>query len=71
MQFSLTDEQTMIQDTARRFAETELSPVAALLEDANERPTYLKNLKKLAEIGFMGLNIFRGLRRIRGGCDPI
>ena len=47
MQFSLTDEQTMIQDTARRFAETELSPVAAKLEDASERPTYLKNLKNI------------------------
>lgn len=70
MQFSLTDEQTMIQDTARRFAETELSPVAAILEDANERPTYLKNLKKLAEIGFMGLNISADYGGSEAGVIP-
>ena len=70
MQFSLTDEQTMIQDTARRFAETELSPVAALLEDASERPTYLKNLKKLADIGFMGLNISSDYGGSEAGVIP-
>jgi alkylation response protein AidB-like acyl-CoA dehydrogenase len=60
----------MIQDTARRFAETELSPVAAILEDANERPTYLKNLKKLAEIGFMGLNISADYGGSEAGVIP-
>ena len=70
MQFSLTDEQTMIQDTARRFAETELSPVAALLEDASERPTYLKNLKKLSDIGFMGLNISSDYGGSEAGVIP-
>lgn len=70
MQFSLTDEQTMIQDTARRFAETELSPVAAILEDTSERPTYLKNLKKLADIGFMGLNISSDYGGSEAGVIP-
>jgi len=55
---SLTDEQTQIRDMARRFAETELAPCASQLDRKdNERPILLANLKKLAELGFMGLNV--------------
>ncbi len=57
MHLALTEEQQLIQDTARRFAESELAPVAARVEEAAFRPTYLANLKKLAELGFMGLNV--------------
>ena len=57
MHLALTDEQQLIQDTARRFAESELAPVAARVEETHYRATYLKNLKKLAELGFMGLNV--------------
>ncbi len=57
MHLALTEEQTMIQETARRFAETELAPIAASLEDPANRPRYLGILKQLAELGFMGLNV--------------
>ena len=57
MQFALTEEQTLIQESARRFAETELAPIAASLEDPANRPQYLNILKQLAELGFMGLNV--------------
>ena len=57
MHLALTDEQTLIQDTARRFAASELAPVAAQVELAEYRPVYLRNLQQLAELGFMGLNV--------------
>jgi alkylation response protein AidB-like acyl-CoA dehydrogenase len=47
----------MIQDTARNFAKSELEPVAAKMDEKEDRPTFLKNLKKLAELGLMGINV--------------
>ena len=57
MYLDLNEEQKLIQDTARDFAKAELEPVAAKLDLDKDRPTLLANLKKLAELGFMGLNI--------------
>lgn len=57
MFLDLTEEQKLIQDTARDFARAELEPVAAALDQRNDRSPMLANLKKLAELGFMGLNI--------------
>lgn len=57
MHFALTEEQALIQDTARRFAASELAPVAAALEMPASRPLYLAKLRQLAELGFMGLNV--------------
>ncbi|WP_417597249.1 acyl-CoA dehydrogenase family protein [Oceanospirillum sp.] len=57
MQMALTEEQQMIQDMARKFAETELEPVAAELDQTGNREALLSNLKKLSELGFMGLNV--------------
>ena len=57
MNLDLNEEQKLIQETARDFAKTELEPVAAKLDADKDRPTLLANLKKLAELGFMGLNI--------------
>ena len=57
MNFDLTEEQKLIQDTARDFAREELEPMAAKLDQEKDRPALLANLKKLAELGFMGLNI--------------
>lgn len=57
MNFTPTEEQQMIQDTARQFAEAELAPVAAELDATGGRDILLVNLKKLAELGFMGLNV--------------
>ena len=57
MFLELTEEQKLIQETARDFARAELEPVAALLDQGNDRAPLLANLKKLAELGFMGLNV--------------
>ncbi len=57
MNWQLTEEQVMIQDTARQFAEGVLAPQAAEL-DATSDPEILKShLRQLAELGFMGLNV--------------
>lgn len=57
MHMALTEEQQMIQDMARKFAQTELEPVAAELDHTGDQTILLANLKKLAELGFMGLNV--------------
>ncbi|MBI1920041.1 MAG: acyl-CoA dehydrogenase family protein [Geobacter sp.] len=57
MFLDLTEEQKLIQDTAQEFARAELEPVAAQLDQGDDRGPMLANLKKLAELGFMGLNV--------------
>jgi butyryl-CoA dehydrogenase len=57
MYLDLTEEQKLIQDTARDFAKNELEPVAAELDRGDDRGPLMANLKKLAELGFMGLNV--------------
>ncbi len=58
MNLELTEEQKLIQSTARDFAEKELAPVAAALDRGEEsREKFLANIAKLADLGFMGLNI--------------
>ena len=57
MHLQLNEEQQFIQDTARRFSADELLPVAEKLDLGEGRQLLLDNLKKLAELGFMGLNI--------------
>jgi len=56
MDFLLTEEQSMVQEMARRFAQSELAPVAAKLDQEGDRVTFLANLSKLADLGFMGMN---------------
>ncbi len=65
MHLDLNEEQKLIQETARDFARAELEPVAAKLDAEKDRPTLLANLKKLAELGFMGLNV----REAYGGSE--
>jgi butyryl-CoA dehydrogenase len=65
MQFDLTDEERMIQEMAAKFAVRELRPKAAELDRTMDRGILLANLKKLAELGFMGLN----LRAEYGGAE--
>ena len=61
MHLTLTEEQRLIRDMARKFAVAELEPIAAQLDrdkdPANNRKLFLANLKLLAELGFMGLNV--------------
>ena len=57
MQFELSDEERMIQEMAAKFAVRELRPRAAELDRTQDRGILLANLKKLADLGFMGLTI--------------
>lgn len=57
MDLSLTEEQLMIQDMAKKFADAELAPVAADLDQHNDQTLFQANLSKLADLGFMGLNV--------------
>lgn len=57
MDLSLTEEQAMIQDMAKKFAESELEPLAAQLDETYDETLFLSNIKKLSELGFMGLNV--------------
>lgn len=65
MLFELTEEEKLIQAAAARFAKQELGPAAAELDRTKNRDILLANLKKLAELGFMGVNI----RSEYGGTD--
>ncbi|HSE84425.1 MAG TPA: acyl-CoA dehydrogenase [Thermodesulfobacteriota bacterium] len=51
----ITDEQRMIRDVARDFAENEIKPVAGELDREGKFPAEL--VKKLGELGFMGIFI--------------
>lgn len=55
MDFSLSDTQRMLQETARRFAREELPQLARELEASGE-PVPADWLKRYAELGFLGLN---------------
>jgi alkylation response protein AidB-like acyl-CoA dehydrogenase len=65
MLFELTEEEKIIRAAAARFAKQELEPVAAELDRTKDRDILLANLKKLAELGFMGVNI----QAEHGGTD--
>jgi alkylation response protein AidB-like acyl-CoA dehydrogenase len=53
MDLSLTEEQQMIRQTAREFADKELLPTAAYFDEQQKFPYEI--WKKLGQLGFMGL----------------
>jgi len=53
MDFELTDEQQLIRDAVREFAETEVTPIAAELDRDHRFPYEL--MPKLAEMNLMGM----------------
>ncbi len=55
MDFKLTPEQKMIREMARDFTEKKIKPVAARFDEEKRFP--YENLKKMAELGLMGMNI--------------
>ncbi|MDO9695279.1 MAG: acyl-CoA dehydrogenase [Candidatus Latescibacteria bacterium] len=55
MNFALTEQQRMIQQTARDFALKELAPHAARWDRDEEFPA--APVKKLGELGFLGMNV--------------
>ena len=56
MDFSLSEEQLALQETARRFAEGELLEVARRCEEEDEPPGH-DVLKKFQKMGFLGVNL--------------
>ena len=55
MDFSLTEEQKLIQEAARNFAHTELLPEVIERDDAQRFPK--EEIKKLGELGFLGMMV--------------
>jgi alkylation response protein AidB-like acyl-CoA dehydrogenase len=55
MDFELTEEQQMVKDMVRRFAETEIKPKAAELDEKHEHPEEI--CKQLGELKMMGIAV--------------
>ncbi|MBU2508079.1 MAG: acyl-CoA dehydrogenase [Bacteroidetes bacterium] len=55
MNFQFTEEQLMIQQTAKEFAEAEIAPTSVERDKKGEFPTEI--VKKLADLGFMGMMV--------------
>jgi len=55
MDFALTEEQQMVRDMARRFAEAEIKPKAAELDEKHEHPAEI--VKHLGELKMMGIAV--------------
>ncbi|MEK6552717.1 MAG: acyl-CoA dehydrogenase family protein, partial [Bacteroidota bacterium] len=55
MNFEFTEEQLMIQQTARDFAKAEIAPTSVERDKEAKFPTEL--VKKLGELGFMGMMV--------------
>ncbi len=67
MDFSLTEEQQIIQAAAREFAQNEIAPVAAEFDESGEFP--VATIQAAAELGFMGVEVpeeYGG-----AGLDPV
>ena len=55
MNFSLSEEQLMVRDAARDFAQTELRPGVIKRDELQEFPYNL--VKKMGALGFMGIMV--------------
>ncbi|MCK4470456.1 MAG: acyl-CoA dehydrogenase family protein, partial [Anaerolineae bacterium] len=55
MDLNLTEEHKMIRKMVRQFAEKEVAPIAAEMDEKAEVP--FKNIKKMGELGLMGLTV--------------
>lgn len=55
MNFELTEEQRAIRDLARDFAQKEIAPIAAKIDETGEFP--VANIKKMGELGLMGIEM--------------
>ncbi|MGQ7793830.1 acyl-CoA dehydrogenase family protein [Faunimonas sp. B44] len=65
MEFAFTPEEILVRRTAERIAAEHLAPLAARLDRGEGREEMLANLRRLAEAGFMGLNV----RAEHGGAE--
>lgn len=50
-----TEEHEMIRQTARDFAQKEITPIAAEFDESGEFPT--ETIRKMGELGFMGIEV--------------
>lgn len=55
MDFALTEEQELIRDAAREFAQKEIAPIAAEFDISGEFP--LETVRQAGELGFMGVEV--------------
>ena len=55
MDFNLTEEQIMIRDAARDFAQTELLPGVIERDEKQQFPS--EQIKKMGELGFLGMMV--------------
>jgi len=55
MHFQLTDEQEMIRNAAREFAQSAIAPVAARYDESGRFPE--ETIRQAGELGFMGVEI--------------
>ena len=55
MNFSLTEEQLLVRDMARRFAETEIKPRAAEFDQTHEHPAEI--IRQLGELKMLGVAV--------------
>ncbi len=55
MNFSLSEEQRMIRDLARDFAQNEIVPIATKHDESGEFP--VETIRKMGELGLMGIEI--------------
>jgi alkylation response protein AidB-like acyl-CoA dehydrogenase len=53
MNFDLTNDQKMLQDQVRKFADAELAPLASEIDQSREFPW--KSIKKMADMGLLGI----------------
>ncbi|MBL4786166.1 MAG: acyl-CoA dehydrogenase family protein [Cohaesibacteraceae bacterium] len=57
MVLALTEEQSMVQNLARRICEDKIAPLAAAVDQGKASQGFLDNLQLLSQNGFMGLAI--------------
>jgi alkylation response protein AidB-like acyl-CoA dehydrogenase len=55
MDFALTEEQQLIRDAAREFAQNEIAPIAAAFDASGEFPS--ETIRQAGELGFMGIEV--------------
>ncbi len=55
MNFAPTEEQQMVRDMVRKFAKTEITPIAAELDRTHRHPE--ETCRKLGEMGIMGIAV--------------
>ena len=68
MDFALSEIHEMIRETAHRFANQELLPVAAKIDKSGEFPA--DKVRKLAELGFLGMAVDEAYAALASTTSP-